>query len=611
MLTQQSLPPVKRKRSDSNISEAPTAKARCDEDSISPSLPAQVAEETQDAKLNHPTQSSVNIPCPAAPVAERTLNTNMLRETLTGQIGLEVLLKHQEMRQIDQEIAKCQIALEQLRRCAEIPFPGSTVTGPSLDVSNGVGPSLPKHTEIQSPAPWGVTEGPYTRHYARWLLSDPRFDDARVLYETGPSVADPSTAPAMAGRTTRNSRSTRALGNPPTETPSTHPTTGPKLDLPYVLIHRDSDNTIVKLVCPECKVFNFASAQGFINHTRLSHNRRINSHQHAADECGQPPTSEEINKDYEMKSTHTKAMAQFKATKGQYKASMLPGAESLYKNPQRPQRKSHKKVQPAPLAEPETKFPSGSVHPLVFAPDLKRPNCFETPAEQLPSTGLKPSLKRRRPETTTVNASFTPSMVTPHLSALIESKGVGLDMAELIKDAKCKIGTEKITKFVISDEAEVKTSKVKSTKIVKTSRAARTSSVMETCGKKVPITRETCDEDEPLRVTTGGKKMVIDRKTGHQTLQTTEPTGGKTCYLNKETGRKTVSVKEAAGAQPSSSSSGSSSEVSNSWEPSDDDQAPSLVSDDEDDCALAYDAATPSPEEMDAEEFRIQVGEEI
>jgi GATA zinc finger len=41
----------------------------------------------------------------------------MLRNAIESHFGLEILLKHDELRLINQEMAKCQIALEQLRRC--------------------------------------------------------------------------------------------------------------------------------------------------------------------------------------------------------------------------------------------------------------------------------------------------------------------------------------------------------------------------------------------------------------------------------------------------------------------------------------------------------------
>lgn len=40
-----------------------------------------------------------------------------LQQIIEHQFNLEILMKHRELRLIEQELAKCQIALEQLRRC--------------------------------------------------------------------------------------------------------------------------------------------------------------------------------------------------------------------------------------------------------------------------------------------------------------------------------------------------------------------------------------------------------------------------------------------------------------------------------------------------------------
>src|SRR5208282_692912 len=49
------------------------------------------------------------------------VSLDTLRDAIESQLSLEILLKHDELRLINQEMAKCQIALEQLRRCHLIP----------------------------------------------------------------------------------------------------------------------------------------------------------------------------------------------------------------------------------------------------------------------------------------------------------------------------------------------------------------------------------------------------------------------------------------------------------------------------------------------------------
>jgi ADA HAT complex component 1 len=122
---------------------------------------------------------SVNIPT-------ITMDTGLspVQQAIEAQIDMEILLKHNELRLIEQELAKCQVALEQLRRCSLVPFPGTE--GLSEDLSMGIGASLQPpsgHTAPQYAAPWGVTDGPYTKHYSKWLISDAKFDSVseRVL----------------------------------------------------------------------------------------------------------------------------------------------------------------------------------------------------------------------------------------------------------------------------------------------------------------------------------------------------------------------------------------------------------------------------------------------
>lgn len=99
-----------------------------------------------------------------------------LREAIEAQFSLEILLKHRELRLVDQEFAKCQTALEQLRRCQVFPYQALSSTFEGMQAaSTGSG----KAYENRAPhaPPWGVANGPYTRHYERWLIPDSIFDD--------------------------------------------------------------------------------------------------------------------------------------------------------------------------------------------------------------------------------------------------------------------------------------------------------------------------------------------------------------------------------------------------------------------------------------------------
>jgi ADA HAT complex component 1 len=223
-------------------------------------------------------------------MSKSQVDVDKLRAVIEAQLNLEILHKHNELRLIEQELAKCQVGLEQLRRCEVIPYPGSQ--SPSQAVSGGIGPALASpagYMSPSSPAPWGVIDGPYTRHYAKWLLSDPRFDPslqaavgtpltARGARATRGSGAEPL-LPAPPPRNSRVSTGSRShiSGDPAT------PTTGRD---PMVL-KRQADGEWVRLRCNHCHRSNFNNVQGFLNHCRIAHHQEFKSHEAAAIACGE------------------------------------------------------------------------------------------------------------------------------------------------------------------------------------------------------------------------------------------------------------------------------------------------------------------------------------
>ena len=220
----------------------------------------------------------------------RRPSTTRLKETIEAQFSLEILLKHKELRLIDQEIAKCQIALEQLRRCHVIPYPAmSSDIGDMQAAADGVGQVY--ESAAPYPPPWGVANGPYTRHYQCWLIPDPAFGDA---------VEDPQLAGSSKTETERSgraptsgkssmatkSRSQRSSGNSRLKAlPHGYPET--KEDKGPMILKRSTDGQMVKLVCLDCRRSDFNSAQGFINHCRIAHSRNFQSHDAAAIACGE------------------------------------------------------------------------------------------------------------------------------------------------------------------------------------------------------------------------------------------------------------------------------------------------------------------------------------
>lgn len=351
-----------------------------------------------------------------------------LQEVIEHQFNLEILLKHRELRLIEQELAKCQTALEQLRRCEIMPYPGST--GLSESVSAGTGPALkpqPGFTQPQAPAPWGVTDGPYSRHYARWLLNDPTFDSVPFHQIVPPGDAFAATAE---GRSTRNSSAglskaskTRpardSVGNMSQALPN-YPLQPRGKGGPLV-IKRMADNQFVKLICNNCQRGDFSSVQGFLNHCRIAHKVDYKSHEAAAADCGRPLEDHE--------------------------AHLIPQGQPSLTSAVRT---------PAPkMAPPVNHSTSAFVHPYnapimprntwkrqSFSTSASRPNAFRA---QTP----KADLSHKRSIAPVASSSFHSSPLvaspsTPYLSAQFIKRGLGGDLQRAAAQAREKVdlGTE-------------------------------------------------------------------------------------------------------------------------------------------------------------------------
>lgn len=224
-----------------------------------------------------------------------------LQQRIDAEFNHQILLKHEELRCIDQELAKCQIALEQLRRCKAIPYPsepGSQVTFEQM--STGTGPALrPRAGTSLPPNPpaWAVTDGPYTRHYARWLIPDAQFDSTFMDMPRRTSSA--KVPGGLDARTTRGtfaverasfsaSRAQRASVGSKLQSLSSSPYPPPKDRHGPLIIKRSSDGQLVKLICRFCQKDNISSVQGFLNHCRIAHDKNYESHNAAAIDCGVP-----------------------------------------------------------------------------------------------------------------------------------------------------------------------------------------------------------------------------------------------------------------------------------------------------------------------------------
>lgn len=400
-------------------------------------------------------------------------NTAALIQAIDSQISLEILLKHDELRKIDQEIAKCQIALEQLRRCHEIPYPA--LSGPSLDVSHGTGFVVPSSRRIQptSPAPWGVMNGPYTRHYAKWLLPDPRFDgtDTEPIDYSAPVAAAAGTRrtslsgkalPTTArGRATRGSKgeATATAMIPAITTSSTRSQRGsygsklqalssgypaPKRhnDGPMT-IRRSSDNHWVKLICLDCRRWDFSSVQGFINHCRIAHGRGFASHDAAAlaagEECECDETGAIIGSDDKAPDATGVAVAQ-RGSEARFSGYGVGLVHPMVRSAHLIDKEGLPKTTSLRRTS-STSTATGKRESITSTVSVETPqsSASVTPNPHPVPTFPASQSKRQRPAPTPPNPSFTSSPATPSLSALLQSQGSSLDLHTLVGDAKAKV----------------------------------------------------------------------------------------------------------------------------------------------------------------------------
>ena len=355
-----------------------------------------------------------------------------VRDAIEGQFGLEILLKHRELRLIDQEFAKCQVALEQLRRCQVMPYP-ALPAGLETAQAASAGSSTVLNSQFPHAPPWGVIDGPYSRHYKRWLIPDSTFNDhipedlqsprnsGNFMSEraTRASKSEPGTA-AGKSRSQRGSTSARLQALP-------HGYPEPKEEKGPMIVKRGSDGKMVKLVCLDCRRSNFNSAQGFINHCRIAHSRQFLSHDAAIEASG-----EEIDADAEG------------------------GVGEMINTPQ-------------------VTASSALVHPLIrssahltriIAPDpvlssnskRKRSQADMSDVNQLSRTTnpLQTTSTPSQPKSTNLTESslFTPSPSTPHLSALFAKLGRTGNLEDMVNEAKTRSDVDLSLSSDYEDEDE-------------------------------------------------------------------------------------------------------------------------------------------------------------
>jgi ADA HAT complex component 1 len=394
---------------------------RCGSDDDAPELPGPGAEDAKRWKPN----GDVKLP---------VLESSRVRDAIESQFSLEILLKHDELRLVNQELAKCQAALEQLRRCHLIPYPSAQGTPDAMyNTSNGTGPALRQGDHVPAWAPpYGVADGPYTRHYAKWLIPDPMFDGI-VQDQWYGFEGSRASRTAPEGRSTRNSFTD--INSAASKARTQRGSSGQKLQAlssgypvakeragPCVL-KRAEDGQMVKLVCNDCQRENFSSTQGFINHCRIAHRKEYKSHEEAAIACGQPIDIDETG-----------------GIVGEEKTVAAPSNGLV-----------HPFVRDAPVdRQAYVDLLSRIDASMQLFKQGQHPGATCIPG--LPGSSIKAG--SQTPSDAGPRKNLVPSADTPYLSKLMQNKGVGANLAEIVGEAKQHVDFEEYAPGFESDDGE-------------------------------------------------------------------------------------------------------------------------------------------------------------
>jgi ADA HAT complex component 1 len=366
--------------------------------------PAPPAQEDHDRVMNNTSDENLST---------LTHRHTRLQQVIENEFNMQILMKHNELRLIEQELAKCQIALEQLRRCELRPYPG--MDSPALAVTEGTGAAIappPGFTRPSHPAPHGVTDGPYSRHYRQWLLHDPQFDaiPPETLAFTESHVGAAARPTRNSGHQVRKSVSKSFTSATRTQDPMqsipNYPSAPVKDKSAPLVLTRSTDGQPVKLICNNCHRGNFSSIQGFLNHCRIAHKVDYKSHDAAAIDCGHLLDAEE-------------------------KAN-LP-AESLAPKPHKPSGSRSSTSAAATPAKPQPRQHSSLVHPLNTG---TKPAISAAPASRKKSKAVA-SVGAPAPLTT--STPFKPSDQTPRLSSFMAKHHMGGDLEQAVASAKQRL----------------------------------------------------------------------------------------------------------------------------------------------------------------------------
>lgn len=347
----------------------------------------------------------------ASPALDTVLQ-NRIIDRIESQLNLQILSKHNELRLIETEIGKAETMLEQLRRVRIIPYPGhesspisidEAITGGGLPLKSEPGISQPQHAP-----PFGATDGPYSRHYEKWLIPHEAFDPTPARLSRN-LVSGPT--PIMRKKSSLDDQtSARQPKRISTSQIVQLPTVTISVDGSPLLVVQREDGEWVKVVCRVCGKQNAANLQGFTNHTRIAHSITYANHKEAIKECGQTLD------DHETAQVSTATSAQ-----------MTPSVQS-------------------PTVQP--RLGRTSIHPLTFGESARQSKSAQRTVNNLSESHWRASLPATptsaSPPVSATSSSFVASPHTPHLSRKLAGLGSTINLHQLVTSSKVRIDLDQV-----------------------------------------------------------------------------------------------------------------------------------------------------------------------
>ncbi|KAI5961930.1 hypothetical protein KGF57_001558 [Candida theae] len=177
-----------------------------------------------------------------------------LKKLINDQLDLEIRIKHKELNMAEDELSKTESQMLLLRKFLDIP---------NNDTSNDNNLTV-KYYDLLSRS--------LNATYERFKEIPTSGSAAAPL-----SNVDPINPPPGHSYRTRSTTS------------SLRPTASTSVLRPSSVgcLYRRSDGVVVRLTCPDCLRYNFSSAQGFLNHSRIAHSKEYTSQDTAAIKCGE------------------------------------------------------------------------------------------------------------------------------------------------------------------------------------------------------------------------------------------------------------------------------------------------------------------------------------